>query len=56
MADNFQSKLVAKSPRAAKTVEVKSGKNTAEVVSAASINEEALSFIRKWKKSRAKEQ
>ena len=56
MTDNFQSKPVLKAPRAAKTVEVKSGKNSADVISTASINETALLFIRAWKKSRATQQ
>ena len=40
----------------AKTVQLKSGKKTEEVVSSASVSEEALAFIRKYKKERAKEQ
>ena len=44
MTDNFQSKPVLKAPRAAKTVEVKSGKNSADVISTASINEAGASI------------
>jgi hypothetical protein len=39
----------------AKSVQLKSGKNTEEVVSTSSVNQEALEFIRKYKKSRPKE-
>jgi hypothetical protein len=56
MMDNFQSKPAVKLPRSAKTVEVKSSKNSAELTSTASINETAISFIRAWKKSQAKQQ
>jgi hypothetical protein len=45
-----------KALKAAKSVQLKSGKNTEEVVSAKSINEEALKFVRAYKKQRAKEQ
>jgi len=45
-----------KAVKTARTVEVKSGKDSAEVVSTASINETAISFIRAWKKSQAKQQ
>lgn len=53
MTDNFQSKPIVKPPKDAKTVAVKSDKNSTDVVSAASINETALSFIRAWKRQRA---
>lgn len=55
--DPFQSKPKPKMPpKAAKTVAIKSGKNSEDVVSAASVNETAISFIRAWKKSRATQQ
>jgi hypothetical protein len=56
MADNFQSKAAVKIPKAAKTVMVKTKSDATDVVGASTINETALSFIRAWKKSRAKEQ
>jgi hypothetical protein len=56
MADNFQSKPAVKSPRAAKTVMVKSKSESTDVVAPSTINETALSFIRAYKKSRASEQ
>lgn len=55
--DPFQSKPSPKMPpKAAKTVAIKSATNSADVISTASINETALSFIRAWKKSRATQQ
>jgi hypothetical protein len=55
MIDNFQSKPVVKPPKAARTVEVKSDKNSAEVISAASINSVALDYIRQIKRARAQQ-
>jgi hypothetical protein len=43
-----------KALKTAKSVQLKSGKNSAEVVPTASVNEEALQFIRAYKKSRPK--
>jgi predicted DNA-binding antitoxin AbrB/MazE fold protein len=43
-----------KALKTAKSVQLKSGKN-AEVVSPTSLNEEALQFIRAYKKSRPKQ-
>ena len=54
MADNFQSKPVAKSPRAAKTVQVVKPGHNADAVSGESINATALAFIRAFKKTRDK--
>jgi hypothetical protein len=56
MADNLQSKVAVKIPKAAKTVVVKGKSDAVEVVAAATINETALSFIRAWKKARANQQ
>jgi hypothetical protein len=56
MTDAFQSKRNPKlSPKAAKTVAIKSDKNSADVVSAASINSIALDYIRQIKRARAQQ-
>jgi hypothetical protein len=56
MSDNFQSRPVVKTPKAAKTVIVKTKSDATEVVAAATINQEALMFNRQGKKERAKQE
>lgn len=53
MADPFQSKPPVKMPKAAKTVSVKSAANSADAVSATTINSIALAYIRDWKRTQA---
>jgi hypothetical protein len=56
MSDPFQSKPNPKMPpKAAKTVAIKLGTKSAEVVSAASINSIALDYIRQIKTARAQQ-
>jgi hypothetical protein len=58
MADNFQSQPKPKKPpKDAKTVVVKGKPDSKDdVVASATINEEALRFIRAYKKSRPKQE
>ena len=54
--DPFQSKPNPKMPpKAAKTVAIKSDKNSADVLSATSINSIALDYIRQIKRARAQQ-
>jgi hypothetical protein len=56
MSDNFQSKPIAKLPKAHKSVQLKTTSDATDVVASSTINETALSFIRSWKKARASQQ